>query len=188
MKLKYKLLVTGTIFITLFSVFKYYKHQSQKLRDMSMPVLTGNEREKLIINNATHTITKTTFVNNINSLKTGTLPSQVTQVISNTARTTIITEDVRGNLSIYNPSSGFLFEPGLCLFYSTDFKVGLDFQWFYFKRFGLFSGFGVNPRTKNGDGYVSLGYTLPFSKFDNTSIYCGYSAKQSIILGCRVKF
>lgn len=122
-----------------------------------------------------------------------------TQTMQNFAglRTAVLTELSDGTVDVYAPTWGFVFEPGLNAFIADSRPhLGLDLQWFYWRRLGLSSGVGlgnktseVRDRTLSINGYpFALNYNLPFRWTPNTNIFMGATLNKEATGGMSVKF
>ncbi|MCK5020276.1 MAG: hypothetical protein KAS32_24770, partial [Candidatus Peribacteraceae bacterium] len=68
----------------------------------------------------------------------------------------------------------------------------LDFQWFYWQRFGVNCGLMIPHRhgtdLSNLRVHIAGSYVLPFKHVTNTSIFIGYNTRKSWVTGVRLKF
>ena len=187
MRLRSKVTLFVSSFLGLVLLFNLVKYHNRTITEATSPILKGEEHEKIIVDTRTKTVT---VVTKSDDTKTNTSQQQV-KVLSEGERQAVITEDNQGHLSVYSPKWGYVFEPGECIFYSDTFRIGLDTQWFYWQRYGVITGLGINfnnNQRRNIDGFIAVSYNLPFETFSNTSIYTGYSFKQQLVVGGRVKF
>lgn len=107
-------------------------------------------------------------------------------------KSTVITTDEKGNVTVKVRQFGVGFQPGLGISYSDRLRVDFDARLIYFKRFGLDAGIAV----MGGSGislrdvvkpYAAISYT-PFNKFSNTSIFIGVQIDKHPIAGLRLAF
>ncbi len=107
-------------------------------------------------------------------------------------KSTIITTDSKGNVTVKVRQFGVGFDPGIGISYSDRLRVDFDARVAYFKRFGLNAGMafiggsGVSLRDIVKP-YCAISYT-PFNRFANTSIFIGLQIDKKAIGGLRVKF
>ena len=175
MKLRYKSLLVIGLLLGLVGLLHHLRTQQNRDKEATSPTLKVNEKEKVIINNQTHTVTVVT--------PTGTK-------VTEGSRHTVVTITKDNEIQVYSPQSGFIFEPGITQFHSDYFRVGVDVQWYYFRRWGLLTGGGidVNHTSRTFDFYQAVGYTLPFETFSNTTLFVGYSMNRQVVPGVRLKF
>lgn len=182
MSLKNRIILYGSGLLVIGILFNYISKKRQELDSQLSSVLQPHEKEKVII---THS------GKNIVVSKKRIDGSIDTKIISVGSRETVITEEDNGDIRVFSPSHGFVFEPGFTVFFSDKLRMGIDVQWYYWNRWGLCSGGGVNiggePRTL--DVYpIAICYTVPFQAFINTSFYVGYSLRNQVCIGGRLKF
>ena len=108
-----------------------------------------------------------------------------------------IVQDLDGSVRVIAPTWGFVFEPGYTTFVSQGKPhVGLDIQWFYWRRLGLSSGGGVRGATKQvkdrslefGAYPLALNYNLPFRWTPNTNLFLGMDDQIKPTFGATVKW
>jgi len=180
MKVKSGMLLALLAICTLL-IYPYYRDWRRlKEADKTAVYLKENERQKFIIENRTvTTVTKRTD---------GTLKVKVNP----NARKTAITVKDDGTIDYYSPIWGFVFEPGYTAFYTDDkLWYGADVEWFYFKRWGVTTGFGLATRNqglKVRFNVLSVNYNLPFRILSNTSLLIGLDDKKEFLAGIRVRW
>jgi hypothetical protein len=162
-------------------LYPYYRdYQKLKRKQITSPVLKDGEKVKIIKDG-----NKVIIVEKGKDGKTKTK-------IRHQPRDTVITVDKDGDVKVYAPIMGFIFEPGYCGFY-TDNKlwVGIDSQWFYWRYLGFVSGIGVAKRNDKLNirlNILSLSYTPSWRYMTNTSFYAGLNDKTDFLAGLRVKW
>ena len=152
--------------------------QADRKKVAIAPVLTETEKAKFIIDTRKR---KITIVRRKGD-------KQVIETITG-IRDASMTVTKDGEVKTYAPTKGFVFEPGLSIgMDNQDVLLGLDAQFFYWRRLGLIGGVSAPPhsglRIKDLRAHIALGYDL----ISNTSVYIGYNIKGSIQAGCRLRF
>lgn len=155
------------------------------------PVLKENEREKIVIDSRAGTVKRVVRRDQKNSAdanggsKGQESSEQIVTDISG-VRKVAVTIDKDGNVSVYAPTSGVIFEPGLAAFYSDDkFRLGLDAQVFYWRKWGVNIGAGSTlekPYTLKA--YIAGSYNV----WSNTSLFVGITHTKEAGFGLRIRF
>ena len=151
-------------------------------RIATSPVLTQAEKSKVIIDASKN---KVTIVRRDGDKQV------ITEVSGSRKVSVTVTKD--GELKVYAPTKGFIFEPGI-LFAQDEggTMLGLDAQVFYWRKTGLLAGLSAPPRRglllQDIRAHVALGYNLADVKMANTNVFVGYNTKKSIMVGLRVRF
>jgi len=170
---KLTVILLGIVGIILYPYYKLWKMKTYNEK-VSL-TLKDNEKRKIIIEDRTITNVEKDKI----EVKSG-------------ARTTVITVKNDGSIDLYSPTIGFICEPGYATFYSNEkLWVGLDIQWFYWRRIGLLSGIGLRSENHDLKGKInvlSLSYTMPFKILSNTSMYIGLNDSTKFLAGIRVKW
>ena len=146
------------------------------------PILTQTEKSKVIIDTSKN---KVTIIRRDGE-------KQVIRDISGSRKVSVtLTKD--GELKVYAPTKGFIFEPGIL--FGMDSKnslLGLDAQFFYWRRVGLLAGLSAPPRRglllQDIRAHIAFGYNMADLRMPNTNVFVGYNSKQSILVGLRVRF
>jgi hypothetical protein len=151
------------------------------------PVLKDNEKQKIIVDTRRKTIQ---VVRRVGTVKQpGASIPQVTETTRG-VRKVVVTETDDGEITVTAITKGFVFEPGLALYYSDRARLGLDVQIAYWHSYGLVLGAGVNlgeePRTVRA--HVAVSRTLPLNLFSNTSVFIGVDNKKDVVGGLRITF
>lgn len=112
-------------------------------------------------------------------------------------KSTVITTDAKGNVTVKVRQFGVGFDPGIGIGLSNRARVMLDARIAFYKRFGLNTGLGFNldknDYTKGHmldivDPYLAGSY-VPFTTFPNTSLVTGYGfGSKHVVLLLRVRF
>lgn len=111
-------------------------------------------------------------------------------------RATII-ENEDGTISIKAPTIGFIFEPGFSSFFSRGRPhLGLDLEWFYWRRLGLSGGVGFGSKSAGKDDKtlalaaypLALNYNLPFKLTPNSNVFIGVDDQLQPIIGGSLKW
>lgn len=111
-------------------------------------------------------------------------------------KSTVITTDDKGNVTVKVRQVGVGFEPGLGVGYSDRPRLALDCRFAYAKRFSAHTGLGVSldPKAYGHaklldlvDPYVGVGY-VPFTTFSNTSVIVSYTATKHVFVFVRFRF
>jgi len=163
------------IIIGLTGAVKYMQWKDASNKAKYAPVLVEGEKERILINK--NTITHVT--------------EKGIKVITGARRAKVtVTDD--GEVKVESPRFGVIFEPGCSVFHSAGrVHVGLDAQWFYWSRFGLFSGFGfasTNDHFSTSINLISVGYTPQWKYMSNTSFFAGMDMNRSMCVGMRVRW
>lgn len=180
-----RVFIIGVILAALaFGLSKCIESQRDRKEAIISTELKEGEHAKVIINSNTKTITTV-------SKRNGSSNSKETKVIKKEGlRYASITVDDTGNVTVTAPTHGFVAEPGFTLFVSDKPRMGIDCQLYYWKRWGVGFGTGINigdePRTI--DAFGAVYYNFPFEIISNTSIFVGYSIRKQPVVGLRIKF
>lgn len=187
-----KWLIIIAALVVLAAVFRACQHKRQGKDSVEYaPVLKENEREKIIVDTRAGTIR--TVARNVGDGKgirhngsSGYQTGEQTVTDISGVRKVAVTIDKNGNVEVYAPSKGVIFEPGLTAFYSEDrFRLGLDAQVFYWKRWGVNVGIGSTVQAPYSvKAYVAGSYNF----YGNTSIFAGITQSKEIGFGVRVRF
>ena len=185
--LKYGLLIV--VIIAAWIGNEIYRRKLLEREIITAPVLKENEKQKIIIDTNKRTVTtvKRGPIGKGKDKKDGN-----TQVVKRTdgARKVVITENQDGSIRVDTINRGFVFEPGLALYFSDQARLGLDVQVAYYKRWGVLLGAGVNmgdePRTVRA--HVGVNYALPLSFIDNTTVFAGIDHRKDAAVGLRIRF
>lgn len=178
MRFRYKALILVGLFLGLIGLLSHIRNASRKLNEAVSPILKDNEKEKIVVDTQSKTVTVVSRDGN----------KQVVNITEGT-RNAVITEDNQGHLSVWSPTHGFVFEPGISVFTSDRFRVGGDVQWYYWRSYGVLTGVGVNLNGKKDfDEYIAVSYNLPFHVVSDISIFTGYSVHKNLVFGLRDKF
>lgn len=111
-------------------------------------------------------------------------------------KSTVITTDAKGNVTVKVRQFGVGFDPGIGIGYSDRPRVALDARFAYFKRFGANAGLGFSLRKEDYqkghlldivDPYVGGSY-VPFTRFPNTSIVTAFTVSKHAFVFLRVRF
>lgn len=166
---------------------KCHKAEVAKEQVLTAPVLKADEKEKIVVDTKRKTVS---VISRIASPKDVNAP--VPQVVKTTegVRKVVVTEKMDGSITVTPITKGFIFEPGLALYYSDRARLGLDVQFAYWHAYGLLLGAGVNlgeePRTVRA--HIAVSRTLPLNLFSNTSVFVGVDNKKDFTAGLRIAF
>lgn len=155
----------------------FHSCQKQKPVVVSSTALAPSETEKISLDTSKKTVTVT------RREKTGQV---VQQVLADGSRKATITVNQNGTVTVKAETYEWIFEPGLCAFYSDRPRIGLDADVFYWQRWGVNAGLGYGGR--NLDAYAGVSYLLPLQFTGNTSVVLGYSLRKQVVVGLRVRF
>ncbi len=120
----------------------------------------------------------------------------ITRHFSGLRRATIIEND-DGSVELSAPTLGLTLEPGFSSFLSRGRPhLGLDLEWFYWRRFGLSSGAGIGSRVEDrNDKSLSFGayplainYNAPLKWTPNTNLFIGIDDQMNPTGGLSVKW
>ena len=98
-------------------------------------------------------------------------------------KSTVISTDAQGNVTVKVKQAGFGFDPGIGFGVSDRARIALDARFAFYKRFGAHTGIGLSLTGSDYssgrflhviDPYLGLGYT-PFDALPNTSLVGGYA-------------
>ena len=136
--------------------------------------LKENEKEKIIVNLKKKTVTKIVRLSNGKMEKSRTEGVREVEVtISNTGQSTVTCRN-----------RGLLFEPGLSLFYSKNqMNLGLDFQWVYWRKYGIDTGFGISRSSK-----CSAYLASSFNFYSNSYFLIGINDEIKPVVGVKISF
>jgi hypothetical protein len=165
-------ILIGILSAILWPVYKDYR-ELKKARDLA-PVLTEDEKAKVIIKDRK----VTTVTKDKTTVKRG-------------VRNPVITVKKDGTVKVIAPQLGFIFEPGMCGFYSDRFYGGIDAQWFYWRQLGVYSGAGLSTESRHirlNINLIGVGYNFTNKYFSNTSVFMAYNLNQKWSIGLRVRF
>lgn len=177
-----KLFTIILIAVAIIGVGKLIQKWSDRKNLETAPVLTDSENSKLIIDTSRKKVTSVTRDGD----------KQVIDV-KDGVRDVVITVNKDGTISTYAPTKGFIFEPGISLGMDKhDTLLGVDIQWFYWRKLGLSSGIMAPPysglQLQDIRGYAAINYNLVNLKLPNTNFYVGYNTKSSVSTGVSIKF
>lgn len=112
-------------------------------------------------------------------------------------KSTTITTDKNGNVTVHVRQFGVGFEPGIGIGYSTKVRLALDARFVYYKRFGFHGGLGFSldktdyqTRAKLLDivnPYVGVSY-VPWLRYSNTSLVASYTMDKHAFIFARWRF
>lgn len=112
-------------------------------------------------------------------------------------KSTVITTDAKGNVTVHVRQFGIGFEPGIGVGFSTRARLALDARVVYFKRFGIHTGLGFSLEKgdyKVGsklldlvDPYMGVSY-VPWLRYSNTSLVMSYTIDKHAFIFARWKF
>lgn len=112
-------------------------------------------------------------------------------------KSTVITTDAKGNVTVTVRQFGIGFDPGIGVGLSDRPRIMLDARCAYYKRFGANVGLGFSmdkdDYTKDRlldivDPYIAGSY-VPFVRFPNTSLVTGYGfGSKHVLIALRVRF
>ena len=112
-------------------------------------------------------------------------------------KSTVITTDKNGNVTVKVRQFGVGFEPGIGLGYSTKTRFALDARLVYYKRFGFNMGLGLatdpesygvhKPVLSMVTPYAGISY-VPWLRFSNTSIVASYTLDNHVYGFARWRF
>jgi hypothetical protein len=111
-------------------------------------------------------------------------------------KSTVITTDDKGNVTVKVRQFGVGFDPGIGVGISSRPRVALDVRFAYFKRFGANAGLGFSldrDDYRKGhlldivDPYVG-GSFVPFTRFPNTSLVTAITVSKHVFVFVRVRF
>lgn len=186
-KLGLYLEILAAVALAGFIFTKCHKKAVQTEQALTAPVLKDNEKEKIIVD------TKRKTISVVRRVGTAKNPSAVVpQVVTKTegVRKVVVTEETDGTIVVTPITHGFVFEPGIALYYSDRARLGLDVQFAYWHEYGLLLGAGVNmgaePRTIRA--HIALSRTLPLNLLSNTSVFIGVDNKKDVTAGLRIAF
>jgi len=191
--------VIGYVILVLILIvgYKYVENRWLKQEIRTSLTLKEGESRKAIINFRQKTLTT------VRRDKEG----KETQTVQNFSglRMAVLTELEDGSVNVYAPVWGFVFEPGYTAFVANSRpRLGIDIQWFYWRRLGLSSGFGLGGRrykdavdgtgeARRSDlqlaGYpIAFNYNLPFKWTPNTNLFVGGTHDKQFTTGVTVKW
>lgn len=170
--MKNKVILSLLLIISCFLAYDWYSvHVSG---DTFKEELKPNEKEKIIIDHKKKTVKKLIRKND------GTVEKNKSEGV----RDTTITISDDNTITIKERTRGFLFEPGIGLFYSKDtLNLGLDLQFLYWRKHGISVGLGTSKKYKLSS-YLSYNYNF----YSNTSLFCGVNDEIRPIFGIKVAF
>jgi hypothetical protein len=166
---------------------KCHKAETTKEQVLTAPVLKDNEKEKIIIDTRRKTVSVVTRIGTPKNPG-----ATVPQVVKKTegVRKVVVTETDDGQIIVTPIDKGFIFEPGVAIYYSDRARLGLDVQVAYWHSYGLVLGAGVNmgnePRTIRA--HVAISRSIPLNLLSNTSVFVGVDNKKDITAGLRIAF
>lgn len=112
-------------------------------------------------------------------------------------KSTVITTDAKGNVTVKVRQFGVGLEPGIGFGYSNKPRLALDARFVYYKRFGGHMGLGFNLDSAAYKGnaklldlvdpYIGISY-VPFLRFSNTSVVASYTAAKRGFVFVRLRF
>ena len=180
MNWKYTVVVSVIAFVLMLGISKCSQNRQKKHDVLTIPELTTNQKEKVIIDTRTK---KVTIIKK--KIENGKIVQTVDELEG--SRDAVITVNENNNeIQVYAPQYGWTFEPGIGICKTeTDTRVVLDSQILYYKSLGINTGISYN---KNMRGYIAISFNLPYKLFSNTSAFMGYDTGHSLILGTRLKF
>jgi len=120
----------------------------------------------------------------------------ITRHFSGLRRATIIEND-DGSVKVTAPTLGLTLEPGFSSFLSRGRPhLGLDLEWFYWRRFGLSSGAGIGSKVEGMDDKslslaaypLALNYNAPLRWTPNTNLFFGVDDQMNPTGGLSVKW
>lgn len=92
-----------------------------------------------------------------------------------------------GRVDIEVKQIGPTLEPGLGVMVSDKLRLTMDARFFYLGRFGLVGGLGVGNYSHVLIGYGGVSYGLDQLGLSNTSLLVGYTTRQEVGVGIRVR-
>jgi hypothetical protein len=111
-------------------------------------------------------------------------------------KSTVITTDDKGNVTVKVRQFGVGFDPGIGIGLSDRARVALDTRFAYFKRFGANAGLGFSLDKKDYqkghlldivDPYVGLSY-VPTTRLPNTSLVTAFTVSKHAFVFVRIRF
>lgn len=137
------------------------------------------------------------FKNGGNTLVVTQPHGQPLEVYQPDPKSTIITTDEKGNVTVKIRQFGVGFEPGLGVGYSDKLRLAVDFRFVFFKRFSGHTGLAIatdpevykihSPLLNMFDAYLGVGY-VPFLSFPNTSLVASFTATKHVFVFMRFRF
>lgn len=112
-------------------------------------------------------------------------------------KSTVITTDAKGNVTVHVRQFGVGFEPGVGIGVSNKVRLAADARLVYFKRFGINTGIGFSLEKSDYkvgsklldilDPYVGVSY-VPWLKYSNTSLVVSGTLDKHAFVFLRLRF
>lgn len=170
MKRKYIYGSIGILTLGLFCLFTWFKQKVDRQEHLNTSLLPQEVR-KLVKKGNTLTL--------IHRDKEG---REVKKVIQG-ARDFSVSEDVNGKLTVYAPTKGWIFEPGLAIVGgSSKLRYGVDIGLLYWNNFEL----GAVLATDR-DYSMRVGIVGMYNVYSNTFVFLGIDNQKETMLGVRVR-
>lgn len=171
-----------TIVVLIFIAYPYYKDY-RELRDKQKTalVLKENENDKIVVRGRTVTHVKRVH------LPDGTTRQKVTRKVG--IRKVAVTVRKDGSVDVYAKRHGPTFEPGLSIGYGDGARIGLDAEFYYFKKWALGGGVDTDlATTRRFRFHAGIFRDLYIGSLDNTSLYFGIDHTTAFRINFRVRF
>ena len=175
-----KIFIIVLIAIAIIGIGKLANKWKQSKQIATTPILTDAEKSKVIVKPGRTEIITRDGDKQVIETKPGT-------------RDTVVTVGKDGKVKVYAPTIGFIFEPGISFgIDEKDSLLGLDSQFFYWRKLNLLGGFAAPPyhgmKHKDIRAYAGISYSLMDIKLPNSSFFIAYNTKKAIMVGARVRF
>lgn len=98
-----------------------------------------------------------------------------------------VTVTDEGQISVTVKNKGLTHQLGIGALMADKPRLGFDYEFAYWNRFGYHLGLGVN-NAPVVVGFAAVSYQLDQLHLKNTSLYVGYTTTKDIAVGLRVSF
>lgn len=168
---KMRFFISGVLFLGVINFWLSTKSCNKPFKEE----LTINEKEKIIFNQKKKTITKVTRSNSGKMEK---------KIIKGVRGIEISVPNIKGDVTITPRTRGYIWEPGLSLFYSKNkVNLGLDLQWLYWGQYGINTGFGISTSYK-----YSTYFGISYNFYSNSYFIVGVNDNLKPIIGFKISF
>lgn len=156
--------------IVVFCVFTWFKQKVDRQEHLNTALLP-NETRKLVKKGNTLTL--------VHRDKDG---REVKKIIKG-ARDFSVSEDINGKVTVYAPTKGWIFEPGLAVVGGSDrLRYGVDLGIAYWNNFTLGGIIATDSQFSIRIGLVGM-----YNVYSNTSIFLGVDQTEDMMIGVRVR-